>query len=84
MLGCSFPRLLQCLTTVPLDLALRVGALLLRLSAHRGGSVAEIGRRTVEVLDQLERNEDQQQVLLTIIEVLDDGHSWPLIASLIS
>jgi hypothetical protein len=46
--------------------------------------VAEIGRRTVEVLDQLERNEDQQQFLLTIIEVLDDGHSWPLIASLIS
>ena len=53
-------------------LALRLLALLLRLSAHRGGDTAEISRRTREVLDQFERNPDQQQFMLTIIEKLDE------------
>ena len=46
-------------------------ALLLRLSAHRGGDAAERARRTREVLDQFERNADQQQFMLTVIEKLD-------------
>jgi len=46
-------------------------ALLLRLSSIRGGDPTEIARRTKEVLDQFERNPDQQQFILTIFETLD-------------
>ena len=46
-------------------------ALLLRLSSIRGGNSAEIARRTKEVLDQFERNEDQQQFILTVFETLE-------------
>ena len=50
----------------------RLLALLLRLSARRGGEVAEIAKRTREVLDQFERNPEQAQFMLTIIEKLDE------------
>ena len=46
-------------------------ALLLRLSSIRGGAASEIARRTIEVLDQFERNEDQQHFILTIFETVD-------------
>ena len=46
-------------------------ALLLRLSSRGGESNAEIARRTKEVLDQFERNGEQQQFFLTIFETLD-------------
>jgi hypothetical protein len=46
-------------------------ALLLRLTAFQGGDVAEIARRTTEVLDQFERNADQRNFLLTIFAKLD-------------
>ena len=55
-----------------LHLYSRLLALLLRLSSYRGGDNEEIARRTVEVLDQFERNADQQRFMLTIIEKLDE------------
>ena len=57
----------------PVHLYSRLLALLLRLSSHHAdGDVREIARRTKEVLDQFERNPDQQKFLLTILEVLDE------------
>lgn len=47
-------------------------ALLLRLSSYRGGEAAEIARRTKEVLDQFERNADQQVFMMRIFETLDE------------
>ena len=41
-------------------------AFLLRLSSIRCGKPSEIAKRTKQVLDQFERNEDQQQFILTI------------------
>ena len=55
-----------------LHLYSRLLALLLRLSSLRGGEVGEIAFRTQEVLDQFERNPDQQQFMLSIIEKLDE------------
>ena len=55
-----------------LHLYSRLLALLLRLSSHRGGEISEIAFRTQEVLDQFERNPDQQTFMLTIIEKLDE------------
>lgn len=46
-------------------------ALLLRLSSIRGGDASTIARRTKEVLDQFERNPEQQQFLLTVLENID-------------
>lgn len=46
-------------------------ALLLRVSSLRGADAAEIARRTHEVLDQFERNADQQAFLLRIWETLE-------------
>ena len=57
---------------VTLHLYPRLLQLLLRLSSHRGGEAAEIAFRTKEVLDQFERNPDQQAFLLTVIETLDE------------
>ena len=49
---------------------------LLNYSSHvsslRGGEVKDIAFRTQEVLDQFERNPDQQKFMLTIIEKLDE------------
>ena len=50
----------------------RLLALLLRLSSLRGGEIAEVAFRTQEVLDQFERNPEQQKFMLTIIEKLDE------------
>ena len=74
-----FPALNGCVRTekaadgsaVELHLYSRLLALLLRLSSLRGGDNAEIARRVLEVLDQLERNADQQAFLLTILHVLE-------------
>ena len=49
----------------PLETPVKLRALLaflLRLSSIRGGEPSEIARRTKEVLDQFERNVEQQQV----------------------
>ena len=47
--------------------------LLLRLNIRAaGGDGTELARRTRELLEQFERNEDQQVFLLTIFEVLDE------------
>ena len=46
-------------------------SLLLRLTAFQGGDITEITRRTTEVLNQFERNVDQQQFLLSIFAKLD-------------
>ena len=51
----------------------RLLALLLRLSSAGANSEpAEIARRTVEVLDQFERNVDQQQFIMTIFNNLEE------------
>ena len=55
-----------------LHLYSRLLALLLRLSSLRGGEIADIAFRTQEVLDQFERNPEQQKFVLTIIEKLDE------------
>lgn len=47
-------------------------ALLLRLSSIRGGDAKEIARRTKEVLDQFERNEEQQEFIMTVFEKIDE------------
>ena len=57
---------------VELHLYSRLLALLLRLSSLRGGEISEIAFRTQEVLDQFERNPEQQKFMLTIIEKLDE------------
>jgi len=47
-------------------------ALLLRLSSIRGGDAKEIARRTKEVLDQFERNREQQEFIMTVFEKIDE------------
>ena len=49
----------------------RLLALLLRLSAHRGGDASEIARRTREVLDQFAREPEQQAFMLTSERLAD-------------
>jgi len=46
-------------------------SLLLRLTSHVEASETEIAKRTKEVLDQFQRNPDQQQFLLAIFDKLD-------------
>eukprot|EP00966_Prymnesium_polylepis_P254984 5891569-Prymnesium_polylepis.1 len=72
----SYSKLNECVgkskTGGELHLYSRLLALLLRLSSLRGGDSGEIARRTHEVLDQFERNDDQQQFALSIVEKLEE------------
>ena len=49
----------------------RLLALLLRIASAGSGDPTEIARRTKEVLDQFERNKDQQSFLMTIFDTLE-------------
>ena len=71
----SFPTLNQATLQqggTELRLYPKLLALLLRLSSGGGADTSEIARRTIEVLDQFERNGDQQQFILKIFNKLDE------------
>ena len=63
---------LQTASGTSLHLYSSLLSLLLRLASAGGTDAAEIARRTKEVLDQFERNADQQQFLLSIFLKLDE------------
>ena len=68
----STPSPPSLLSTYAHYLHSRLLALLLRLSSAANADASEIARRTVEVLDQFERNKDQQTFLLSIFLKLDE------------